>query len=210
MVKLHGGVIAPCGRLRSATRYARVRPEISLGVRCLFPPVAKVPWFLHVASVPNSRELVVLRIGAQGQRRDLRGRSALRLRTRSGALGRFDRAAAKGGNTGEARTSNECEGRDCSRAFTQRVDSASSPRLGARNLRPEGVMDLVLPGEGRSEKVEPGDAIFIPRDEPHGFVTGPGQSCRFLVVAPCERPPVRNSSFLMTLMSTRSGKAEGK
>ncbi len=56
----------------------------------------------------------------------------------------------------------------------------------------EGTMGLVLPDESRTEQVEPGDAIFIPRGEPHGFVTGPDQTCRFLVVAPCERPPVRN------------------
>jgi quercetin dioxygenase-like cupin family protein len=56
----------------------------------------------------------------------------------------------------------------------------------------EGQMGLVLPAEGRSEQVKEGDAIFIPRNEPHGFVTGPGQRCRFLVVAPSERPPVRS------------------
>lgn len=56
----------------------------------------------------------------------------------------------------------------------------------------EGSMGLVMPDEGRTDQVGPGDAVFIPRNEPHGFVTGPGQSCRFLVVAPCERPPVRN------------------
>ncbi|MBT2365875.1 cupin domain-containing protein [Streptomyces sp. ISL-10] len=56
----------------------------------------------------------------------------------------------------------------------------------------DGSMGLVMPGESRTEQVGPGDAVFIPRNEPHGFVTGPDQSCRFLVVAPCERPPVRN------------------
>jgi len=56
----------------------------------------------------------------------------------------------------------------------------------------EGEMGLVFPETGKVEQVKPGDAIFIPRGEPHGFVTGPGQTCRFLVVAPAERPPVRN------------------
>ncbi|MEV0526183.1 cupin domain-containing protein [Streptomyces sp. NPDC050439] len=56
----------------------------------------------------------------------------------------------------------------------------------------EGSMGLVMPELGKTEEVGPGDAIFIPRGEPHGFVTGPDQTCRFLVVAPCERPPVRN------------------
>ncbi|MEV4335025.1 cupin domain-containing protein [Streptomyces sp. NPDC049597] len=56
----------------------------------------------------------------------------------------------------------------------------------------EGSMGLVKPDEGKTEQVGPGDAVFIPRNEPHGFVTGPDQTCRFLVVAPCERPPVRN------------------
>ncbi|MEV7194268.1 cupin domain-containing protein [Streptomyces sp. NPDC093510] len=56
----------------------------------------------------------------------------------------------------------------------------------------EGSMGLVMPDQGKTEQVGPGDAIFIPRNEPHGFVTGPDQTCRFLVVAPTERPPVRN------------------
>lgn len=56
----------------------------------------------------------------------------------------------------------------------------------------EGTMGLVFPETGDIEQVQPGDAIFIPRGEPHGFVTGPDQTCRFLVVAPAERPPVRN------------------
>ncbi|MEV6753113.1 cupin domain-containing protein [Streptomyces sp. NPDC051214] len=56
----------------------------------------------------------------------------------------------------------------------------------------EGSMGLVMPELGKTEDVGPGDAIFIPRGEPHGFVTGADQTCRFLVVAPCERPPVRN------------------
>lgn len=56
----------------------------------------------------------------------------------------------------------------------------------------EGEMSLVLPAEKTSQPVKPGDVVFIPRNEPHGFVTGPEQTCRFLVVAPTERPPVRN------------------
>jgi hypothetical protein len=153
MVKLHGGVIAPRGRWLVATRYARVRPDIPPGVRCLLTPGAKMPWFLHVASAPervsaanwavvpgrrcmrdNSRELVVLRIGAQVQCRDLRGRSALRLRTRSGALGRFDRAALK-------------EGILVKRIHRTNVKAEIVREPGAYVL--EGVMDLVLPGEGR-------------------------------------------------------------
>jgi quercetin dioxygenase-like cupin family protein len=56
----------------------------------------------------------------------------------------------------------------------------------------EGGMSLIFPGSDTTTSVKPGDAIFIPRNEPHGFVTGPDESCRFLVVAPTERPPVRN------------------
>ncbi|MFI2346600.1 cupin domain-containing protein [Streptomyces sp. NPDC019443] len=56
----------------------------------------------------------------------------------------------------------------------------------------EGTMGVVIPGEDRTETVVAGDVVFIPRDEPHGFVTGPTETCRFLVVAPTERPPVRN------------------
>lgn len=79
----------------------------------------------------------------------------------------------------------------------------------------DGEMDLVLPDEGRTERVEPGDAIFIPRDEPHGFVTGPNQRCRFLIVAPCERPPVRNfflsdDPYEYTQMPEYSSAREGK
>lgn len=56
----------------------------------------------------------------------------------------------------------------------------------------EGAMTLVTPGEGASLHVTEGDVVFIPRNEPHGFVTSPQQTCRFIVVAPAERPPVRS------------------
>ncbi|WP_016909144.1 cupin domain-containing protein [Streptomyces xiaopingdaonensis] len=56
----------------------------------------------------------------------------------------------------------------------------------------EGSMGLVMPEQNLTEQVGPGDVVFIPRNEAHGFVTGTDQTCRFLVVAPCERPPVRN------------------
>ncbi len=57
----------------------------------------------------------------------------------------------------------------------------------------EGSMILVFPGVQENTRVQKGDALFIPRNEPHGFVTEPNQSCRFLVVAPIERPTVRNT-----------------
>lgn len=56
----------------------------------------------------------------------------------------------------------------------------------------DGSMTLQLPQEKRDVKVSGGDVIFIPRNEPHGFVTGPNETCHFLVVAPTERPPIRN------------------
>ena len=56
----------------------------------------------------------------------------------------------------------------------------------------QGVLQLVLPHEKRTVDLQPGDTVFIPRGEAHGFMTGPQGSCRFLVVAPTERPPVRN------------------
>lgn len=56
----------------------------------------------------------------------------------------------------------------------------------------EGTMSLIFPGSDEERRVGPGDAIFIPRNEPHGFVTRPDETCRFLVVAPTQRPPVRN------------------
>ena len=56
----------------------------------------------------------------------------------------------------------------------------------------EGKMGLVLPAEDRTVVVTAGDAVFIPRNEQHGFVSGPDENCRFIVVAPTERPPVRN------------------
>ncbi|MBE3557703.1 MAG: cupin domain-containing protein [Ktedonobacteraceae bacterium] len=60
----------------------------------------------------------------------------------------------------------------------------------------EGTLQLILPEQKEQEKqnvtLRPGDVVFIPRGEAHGFATGPDQHCRFLVVAPTERPPVRN------------------
>jgi quercetin dioxygenase-like cupin family protein len=56
----------------------------------------------------------------------------------------------------------------------------------------DGSMTLQLPDEKRDVKVSAGDVVFIPRNEPHGFITGADETCRFLVVAPTERPPIRN------------------
>lgn len=56
----------------------------------------------------------------------------------------------------------------------------------------DGTLNVSLPHEGRTVALQRGDALFIPRNEPHGFTTGPDETCRFLVVAPTERPPVRN------------------
>lgn len=56
----------------------------------------------------------------------------------------------------------------------------------------KGSMTLVTPGEETSLRVAEGDVVFIPRNEPHGFVTSHQQRCRFIVVAPAERPPVRS------------------
>jgi len=56
----------------------------------------------------------------------------------------------------------------------------------------QGTLQLVLSAENRTVVLQPGDAVFIPRGEAHGFTTGPEGSCQFLVVAPTERPPVRN------------------
>jgi quercetin dioxygenase-like cupin family protein len=56
----------------------------------------------------------------------------------------------------------------------------------------EGSMQLELPQEKRTVKIQAGDVVFIPRNEPHGFMTGDNETCRFLVVAPTERPPIRN------------------
>jgi quercetin dioxygenase-like cupin family protein len=55
-----------------------------------------------------------------------------------------------------------------------------------------GVLQLVLPAENRTIDLLPGDVVFIPRGEPHGFISGADENCRFLVVAPTERPPVSN------------------
>jgi quercetin dioxygenase-like cupin family protein len=56
----------------------------------------------------------------------------------------------------------------------------------------QGTMQLLLPHEKRTVTLQAGDVVFIPRNEPHGFVTGANETCQFLVVAPTERPPIRN------------------
>jgi quercetin dioxygenase-like cupin family protein len=56
----------------------------------------------------------------------------------------------------------------------------------------EGTLQLDLPHESRSISLKPGDTVFIPRGEAHGFSTPADASARFLVVAPTERPPVHN------------------
>lgn len=56
----------------------------------------------------------------------------------------------------------------------------------------QGTMQLVLPHEERTVTLQANDIVFIPRNEPHGFVTGENETCQFLVVAPTERPPIRN------------------
>jgi quercetin dioxygenase-like cupin family protein len=56
----------------------------------------------------------------------------------------------------------------------------------------EGAMQLLLPHEEKAVDLQAGDVVFIPRNEPHGFATSSDQTCRFLVVAPTERPPIRN------------------
>lgn len=55
-----------------------------------------------------------------------------------------------------------------------------------------GTCKLLLPDQGRDESLKPGDVIFIPRNVPHGFVTGPDEFCKLLCVAPADRPPTRN------------------
>jgi quercetin dioxygenase-like cupin family protein len=59
-----------------------------------------------------------------------------------------------------------------------------------------GKLQLELPGEkpgtGRTIVLTAGDAAFIPRNEPHGFTTPPNDRARFLVIAPTDRPPIRN------------------
>lgn len=49
-------------------------------------------------------------------------------------------------------------------------------------------------GTENSDKIplKQGDVVFIPRGEPHGLSTGPGDGARLLLVAPVERPPIRS------------------
>lgn len=56
----------------------------------------------------------------------------------------------------------------------------------------DGVLQLELPAEGKTIALKPGDAVFIPRDEQHAFTATANDHAKFLVVAPTERPPVRN------------------
>jgi quercetin dioxygenase-like cupin family protein len=56
----------------------------------------------------------------------------------------------------------------------------------------QGTMQLILPQEERTVQLQANDVVFIPRNEPHGFTTGADETCQFLVVAPTERPPIRN------------------
>ncbi|MCY8235293.1 cupin domain-containing protein [Priestia endophytica] len=56
----------------------------------------------------------------------------------------------------------------------------------------EGSCQLQLPKEEKNVTIEKGDVVFIPRNEPHGFTTSEGEECKFIVVAPTERPPIHN------------------
>ena len=55
-----------------------------------------------------------------------------------------------------------------------------------------GSLSIELPSENRLIQLKEGDVAFIPRGEQHGLVTGSNETCRLLLVAPAERPPVRN------------------
>lgn len=55
-----------------------------------------------------------------------------------------------------------------------------------------GSLHVDLPAENRTIQLKEGDVVFIPRGEAHGLATGPGETARLLLVAPAERPPVRN------------------
>lgn len=55
-----------------------------------------------------------------------------------------------------------------------------------------GSLKVQLVNENREVPLRAGDAVFIPRGEPHGLLTGPDESARLLLVAPAERPPVRS------------------
>jgi quercetin dioxygenase-like cupin family protein len=56
----------------------------------------------------------------------------------------------------------------------------------------QGTMQLMQPHEKRIVNLQAGDVVFIPRNEPHGFMTGANETCQFLVVAPTERSPIHN------------------
>lgn len=56
----------------------------------------------------------------------------------------------------------------------------------------EGSCQLQKPHENEEITIKTNDVIFIPRNEPHGFYTNEGQECKFIVVAPTERPPISN------------------
>lgn len=56
----------------------------------------------------------------------------------------------------------------------------------------KGSMKLELPDENNDVILNEGDSVFIPRNEPHGFVTNGDVPCEILVVAPTERPPIYN------------------
>jgi quercetin dioxygenase-like cupin family protein len=71
-----------------------------------------------------------------------------------------------------------------------------------------GSLRVQLPTENREVALVPGDAVFIPRGEAHGLVTGPDESARLLLVAPAERPPVR-SVFLSDEAYQYDGVASG-
>jgi quercetin dioxygenase-like cupin family protein len=79
----------------------------------------------------------------------------------------------------------------------------------------DGNMQLELPQENRIVELQGGDVVFIPRNEPHGFTTNANQTCHILVVAPTERPPIRNyflseESYQYEETETASGSAAHK
>lgn len=52
-----------------------------------------------------------------------------------------------------------------------------------------GSLTLSLPNEKKKVILKEGDVLFLPRNEPHGFITDKDQECDFLVIAPTHRPP---------------------